>query len=63
MSNLAHVVPRQELSGEASLAQVCKWVKTEQMRKVRRKKAMGQVLSTGEESPAGLGETVVKYRD
>ena len=31
--------------------------------RTERKKAMGQVLSTGEESPAGLGETVVKYRD
>lgn len=39
------------------LAQIYKWVKTEQMCKVRREMAMGQVPSTEEENPAGLRET------
>lgn len=56
MSSFAHVGPRQELSEAASLAQIYKWVKTEQMCKVRREMAMSQVPSTGEENPAGLRE-------
>lgn len=56
-SSLAGVGPGQRLSEKDSLAQICKWFKIEQMCKVRRKTAAGQVLSTGEENPAGLGET------
>lgn len=57
VSSLVLVGPRQELSEAASLAQIYKWVKTEQMCKVRREMAMGQVPSMGEENPAGLRET------
>lgn len=50
----------QELSREASLAQICKWVKAEQMCAARKTVAGGQVSDAGQENPSGLWELVVK---
>lgn len=60
---LADVGLGQELSGEACLAQICKWVKAEQMCVARRTVAGGQVSDSGPENPTGLWELVVKLRD
>lgn len=57
---LADVGCRQESSGEASLAQISKWVKTEQMCAAQRAVAEGQVSDAGQENPTGLGEPVAK---
>lgn len=57
---LADVGLEQELSREASLAQICKWVKAEQMCAARKTVAGGQVSDAGQENPSGLWELVVK---
>lgn len=63
MSSPADVGPGQELSGEASLAQICKWVKTEQMCKAKRKVATAESHPLKRKIQLAWGKPVVKHQD
>lgn len=55
--------PGQDLSGEASLAQICKWAKTERACKVRREGARAESQPMNRKIQPVLGELVMKHKD